>query len=85
MAKFACKVTRGSLRTAVRADPRGPVAQQVLEAVGMSQPYGTSELLTTVIECARQEAANAEREQVANEIHERAERRSDLRTRSAGP
>ena len=44
----------------------------------LSQPYGTSELLTTVIEGARQEAAEAEREQVAAEIR-------DLLTRSRLP
>jgi DNA-binding transcriptional regulator YiaG len=63
------------LAAAIRADPWGPVAQQVLEAVAMSRPYGTGELLTSVIERAREEAAGAEREQVANEIR-------DLVTRS---
>jgi DNA-binding transcriptional regulator YiaG len=58
------------LAAAVRADPWGPVAQQVLEAVEMSRPRGTSELLTTVIERARQDAADAEREQVASEIRD---------------
>jgi predicted XRE-type DNA-binding protein len=58
------------LAAAIRADPWGPVAQQVLEAVELSQPYGTTELLVTVIECARQEAAEAEREQVAREIRD---------------
>jgi DNA-binding transcriptional regulator YiaG len=58
------------LAAAIRADPWGPVAQQVLEAVEMSRPYGTGELLTTVIERARQEAADAEREQVAGEIRD---------------
>jgi predicted XRE-type DNA-binding protein len=58
------------LAAAVRADPWGPVAQQVLEAVEMSRPYGTSELLTTVIERARQDASDAEREQVAAEIRD---------------
>ena len=51
------------LAAAVRADPWGAVAQQVLEAVEMSRPYGTGELLTAVIERARQDAAAAEREQ----------------------
>jgi DNA-binding transcriptional regulator YiaG len=58
------------LAAAIRVDPWGPVAQQVLEAVEMSRPYGTCELLTTVIERARQEAADAEREQVAGEIRD---------------
>ena len=52
------------LAAAIRDDPWGPVAQQVLEALEMSRPYGTSELLTTVIGRARQDAADAEREQI---------------------
>ena len=63
------------LAAAVRADPWGPDAQQVLEAVDMSRPYGTSELLTAVIQRARQDAADAERDEVASEIR-------DLVTRS---
>jgi DNA-binding transcriptional regulator YiaG len=63
------------LAAAIRADPWGPVAQQVLEAVGLSRPYGTTELLTTVVERARQDAADTERELVAAEIR-------DLVTRS---
>jgi DNA-binding transcriptional regulator YiaG len=58
------------LAAAIRADPWGPVAQQVLEAVEISRAYGIGELLTTVIERARQEAADAEREQVAGEIRD---------------
>jgi DNA-binding transcriptional regulator YiaG len=58
------------LAAAIRADPWGPVAQQVLEAVELSRPYGAGELLTTVIERARQETADAEREQVAGEIRD---------------
>ena len=56
------------LAAAIRAAPWGPVARQVLEAVELSRPYGTSELLTAVIERARQDIADAEREQVAGEI-----------------
>jgi predicted XRE-type DNA-binding protein len=58
------------LAVAARADPWGPVAQQILEAVELSRPYGTSELLTAVIERARQDTADAEREQVAGEIRD---------------
>lgn len=58
------------LATAIRADPWGSVAQQVLEAVEMSRPYGASALLTSVIESARRDAADAEREQVAQEIRD---------------
>jgi DNA-binding transcriptional regulator YiaG len=56
------------LAAAIRADPWGPVAQQVLEAVELSRPYGTAELLATVIERARQDAADDERDEVAAEI-----------------
>ena len=56
------------LAAAIRADPWGPVAQQVLEAVEMSRPYGASELLTSVIDDARRYAVDAERQQVAEEI-----------------
>jgi len=58
------------LAAAIRADPWGPVAQQVLEAVAISRPYGTTELLSTVVERARQEAAEAERGQVASEVRD---------------
>lgn len=58
------------LATAIRADPWGPVAQQVLEAVEMSRPYGTSELLVSVVDRTRREAAQAEREQVAQHIRD---------------
>ena len=58
------------LADAIRADPWGPVAQQVLEAVELSRPYGTTELLTAVIEGARQDADHEERQQVAGEIRD---------------
>ena len=58
------------LAAAIRADPWGPVARQVLEAVEISRPYGTRELLTAVIERARQDTADAEREQVAGEVRD---------------
>ena len=63
------------LAAAIRRDPWGPVAQQVHEAIEMARPYGTSELLTAVIERARRDAADAERAEVAGEIR-------DLVTRS---
>ena len=58
------------LAAAIRADPWGPVAQQVLEAVEMSRPYGASELLTSVVDRARRDATDAERAQVAQEIRD---------------
>ena len=56
------------LAAAIRADPWGPVAQQVLEAIRLSHPYGTSELLDGVVSRARLEAADSERGEVASEI-----------------
>jgi DNA-binding transcriptional regulator YiaG len=67
-------VERGSLpdwrrlAAAIRADPWGPVAQQVLEAVRLSHPFGTTELLEGVIDSARDEAAASERAEVATEV-----------------
>ena len=58
------------LIAAVNADPWGPVAQQVLEAVQLSHPYGTAELLEGAVARARKLAADSEREQVASEIRE---------------
>jgi DNA-binding transcriptional regulator YiaG len=56
------------LSAVINADPWGPVAQQVLEAVRISRPYGTTELLQGVISRARQEVADSERGEVAAEI-----------------
>ena len=56
------------LAAVVRADPWGPVAQQVLEAVRLSRPYGTAELLEGVVDRARKLAADSEREDVASEV-----------------
>jgi DNA-binding transcriptional regulator YiaG len=58
------------LATAIRADPWGPVAQQVLEAIRLARPYGTAELLAGVIAGARKRAADSEREMVAAEIRD---------------
>jgi len=56
------------LAAAIRADPWGPVARQVLEAVRLSRPYGTAELLEAVVDQARKLAADAERRDVAGEV-----------------
>jgi DNA-binding transcriptional regulator YiaG len=58
------------LATAIRADPWGPVAQQVLEAVHLSRPYGTTELLEAVVARARQLAIRSERDNVAAEVRD---------------
>jgi predicted XRE-type DNA-binding protein len=71
---FLAAVERGTLPDwrrlahAIQADPWGPVAQQVLEAIEVSRPYGTSELLTGVIDRAREVAVASERSEVASEI-----------------
>jgi DNA-binding transcriptional regulator YiaG len=56
------------LAQAIEADPWGPVAQQVLEAVQISRPYGTAELLEGVVALARKLAADAERAEVTSEV-----------------
>ena len=58
------------LATAIRADPWGPVAQQVLEAVRLSRPYGTTELLEAVVARARRLAMDSERDAVASEVRD---------------
>ena len=56
------------LASAIRADPWGPVAQQVLEAVRLSHSYGTAELLEGVVARARKLAVDSERADVASEV-----------------
>ena len=58
------------LAAAIRADPWGPVAQQVLEAVRLSRPYGTTELLEAVVARARRLAMDSERDTVASEVRD---------------
>jgi DNA-binding transcriptional regulator YiaG len=59
------------LAAAIQADPWGPVAQQVLEAIRLSRrPYGTAELLEGVVARARKLAADSEREDVASEVRD---------------
>jgi DNA-binding transcriptional regulator YiaG len=58
------------LATAIRAEPWGPVAQQVLEAVRLSRPYGTTELLEAVVARARRLAMDSERDTVASEVRD---------------
>lgn len=56
------------LARVIQDDPWGPVAQQVLEAVHLSRPYGTTELLEGVVDRAREAAADSERAEVATEV-----------------
>jgi len=62
------------LATAIQADPWGPVAQQVLEAIHLSHPYGTAELLEAVVARARKLAIDSERENVASEVRDLVDR-----------
>ena len=64
------------LAAAIQADPWGPVAQQVLEAIRLSRPYGTAELLEGVVGRARKLAADSEREDVAAEVRSLVDRAS---------
>lgn len=56
------------LANAIRVEPWGPVAQQVLEAIQLSRPYGTAELLEAVVDRARKQAAESERREVSAEV-----------------
>jgi hypothetical protein len=56
------------LARAIQADPWGPLAQQVLEAIQISHPYGTTELLEGMVGRARKRAADSERGEVAAEV-----------------
>lgn len=56
------------LAGAIRSDPWGPAARQVEEALGVSRPYGTAELIEAVIAKARADAAAAERLEIATEV-----------------
>ncbi len=59
---------RRRLAAAIKADPWGPVARNVLEALSVIEPYGVTPLMESVIAHARGQAADDEREQVAREV-----------------
>ena len=67
-------VERGSLRdwrrlaAAVRADPWGPVARRLEEALAVSQPYGTTVLLQRALDRTRAAAEADERTEVARRV-----------------
>ena len=58
------------LAQAITADPWGLVAQQVLEAIRIARPYGTAELLESMVASVREQAAASERAIVASEVRE---------------
>ncbi len=65
---------RGSLTdwrrvvAAVRADPWGPVARRLEDALRASQPYGVGALMRAALDRARADAQEAERAEVARRI-----------------
>ncbi|MGH9127595.1 MAG: helix-turn-helix domain-containing protein [Acidimicrobiales bacterium] len=56
------------LASAIQEEPWGPVADAVAEAVRLSRPYGTTELMLEMIAQARRSAADAERGEVASAV-----------------
>lgn len=56
------------LVAAIRADPWGPVARRVEEALEVSRPYGVAPLFDDAIAAAREQAERDERAAVAAEI-----------------
>jgi predicted XRE-type DNA-binding protein len=56
------------LSRAIQADPWGPVARQVLEAVHLTHPFGTAELFEGVVGHARKLAIKSERAEVAADV-----------------
>jgi DNA-binding transcriptional regulator YiaG len=56
------------LARAVHADPWGPVARRVEEALSVTRPYGAAELMEDAIATARSRTENQERAAVAAEI-----------------
>lgn len=65
---------RGSLRdwrriaSAVRADPWGPVARRLEDALAVTSPYGTAELMRRALARARRDAEARERSEVARRV-----------------
>lgn len=52
---------RRRLAAAIKADPWGPVARTVAEALSVTQPYGVAPLMESVIAHARQVAVDDDR------------------------
>ncbi len=56
------------LAMAVRADPWGPVARRLEDALAASRPYGAAPLMERVLAHARLDAEAAERAEVARRV-----------------
>lgn len=59
---------RRRLAAAIKSNPWGSVARNVLEALRVTQPYGVAPLMESVIAHARQAAVADERAEVAREV-----------------
>jgi hypothetical protein len=57
------------LAAAVRADPWGPVARRLEDALAASRPYGAAPLMERVLASARRDAEASERAEVAARVH----------------
>ncbi len=56
------------LERAIRADPWGPVARAVEEAIAVDPPYGTGPLMAEILERAREQQDRRDRDEVAADI-----------------
>ncbi len=56
------------LATAIRADPWGPLARAVEEAIAIDPPYGSGALMAEMLKQAREQQDRRDREEVAAEI-----------------
>lgn len=56
------------IAAAVQADPWGPVARRLEDALAATQPYGVVDLMQAVLERAREAAAEDERAEVAGRV-----------------
>ncbi len=56
------------LATQIRADPWGPVARKVEEALEIAHPYGVEPLLRAIVSSSRAQREQAERQEVVARI-----------------
>mgnify|MGYP007082245384 CR=1 FL=1 len=56
------------IAAAVRADPWGPVARRLEDALTATRPYGTATLMETYLSNARAAALQSERDEVARRV-----------------
>jgi len=62
------------LGAAIRDDPWGPVARRVEEVLAYSRPYGVAKAMERVVARAREAAETSERQAVATEVAQLADR-----------